>query len=222
MTKVATIDTRRFLALLLIAAMLMAMIPIAVAVLPSGVLASDNAADNEGTVEGGFTLNNDAPTVNSVTLYKHDNVTTTLDMDPTVEYIVQVSVTDLNKLSDLASLYVTIYYDEDGVYDVGQVPTSYSADNAAILKWDGLNTWSIEDGGSTWDISGDCVDPDDLAAQNTFTFQFHFTVGRIARESSHDTNDDAKWMIYAKATDKDAVPGTHALQQANLEMNWYG
>ncbi len=220
MTKVATIDMRRFLALVLIVAMLAAMIPIAVAVLPSGVLASDNAADNEGSVTGGFTLNNGAPVVNSVTLYEHDDTTPATSMDPTVEYIVQVSVTDFNTLADLDSLYVTVYYDEDGAYLLGDVPASGSSDNAAILKWDALDTWTIDDGSSTWDIETDSVDPADLGAQNTFTFKFHFTVGEIGRESSHDDGDNAEWMIYAIATDLTAA--TDDAYQETLEMNWYG
>jgi len=42
MTKVATMDTRRFVTMLLLAAMLIAMIPISMVVLPSGLLAADN------------------------------------------------------------------------------------------------------------------------------------------------------------------------------------
>ena len=220
MTKVATIDTRRFFALLLIAAMLMAMIPIGVAMLPSGVLASDNAADNEASVEGGFALNNGAPVVNSVALYEHDDATTASAMDPTVEYIVQVSVTDTNTLADLDSLYVTVYYDEDGTFNVGQVPGSGSAQDGAILKWDALDTWTIDDGSSTWTIETDSVDPADLAAQNTFTFKFHFKPGEVAKESVHDTDGDAEWMIYAVATDLSTA--TANARQETREMNWYG
>ena len=84
------------------------------AMIPTIVSAADNPADNEASVEGGFALNNGAPVVNSVVLYQHDDTTPATAMDPTVEYIVQVSVTDTNTLADLDSLYVTVYYDGTG------------------------------------------------------------------------------------------------------------
>jgi len=219
MTKVATIDKRRFVHIVIIAAMMLA--TLLAAMIPAVVSGADNEGDNEGEVEGQFSLNNDAPTVNSVTLYEHDDINPAMAMDPTVEYIVQVSVTDLNTLADLDSLYVTVYYDEDDTYDIGDVPVSGSARDGAILKWDDLNTWDIDDGGSTWTIEADSVDPDDLGAQNTFTFEFHFKPGEVAKESSHDVGDNAEWMIYAEATDFGG-PSTHGAHQDGLEMNWYG
>jgi len=218
MTKVATIDKRKVLGLVMVAAMVIA--TLLAAMIPTIVLA-DNPADNEASVEGGFALNNGAPVVNSVALYEHDDTTPALAMDPTVEYIVQVSVTDTNTLADLDSLYVTVYYDEDGTFNVGQVPSSGSAQDGAILKWDALDTWTIDDGTSTWTIETDSVDPTDLLAQNTFTFKFHFKPGEVALESSHDVGDNAEWMIYAKATDFGG-PSTADAYQETLEMNWYG
>jgi len=219
MTKVATIDRRRVLHIVVIAAMVIA--TLLAAMIPTIVSAADSPGDNEASVEGGFSLNNGAPVVNSVTLYEHDNVTTASAMDPTVEYIVQVNVTDPNTLTDLDSLYVTVYYDEDGTFAVGEVPTSGSALNGAILKWDALDTWTIDDGTSTWTIEADCVDPLVLGDQNTFTFCFHFKPGEVALESSHDVGDNAEWMIYAKATDLGG-PSTADAHQETLEMNWYG
>ena len=218
MTKVATIDKRKVLGLVMVAAMVIA--TLLAAMIPTAVLADDVAGDNEGSVEGGFALNNGAPVVNSVALYEHDDATTASAMDPTVEYIVQVSVTDTNTLADLDSLYVTVYYDEDGTFNVGQVPGSGSAQDGAILKWDALDTWTIDDGSSTWTIETDSVDPADLAAQNTFTFKFHFKPGEVAKESVHDTDGDAEWMIYAVATDLSTA--TANARQETREMNWYG
>jgi len=88
-------------------------------------------------------------------------------------------------------------------------------------KWDALNTWSIDDGSSTWTIEADCVDPAVLGNHTTYTFCFHFKPGEVAKESVHDTGGDAEWMIYAKATDLGG-PSTADNHQETLEMNWYG
>ena len=216
MTKVATIDTRRLFALLLIAAMLMAMIPIGVAILPSGVLA---AATENATVGGSFQTNDtdptSTPTVNSVALYTTGNVEIDT-MDPTVESWIKVSVTDNQSLTHLSTIVVTMYYDADGAYNAADRPPAADNQTCAILTWTTPNTFSLDSSmsGGTWELHG--VTPT-LAGQNTGTFEFHVTPGAVAKESASLTPE---WDIYALATDAAALYGDG--YQAGREMTWRG
>jgi hypothetical protein len=214
MTKVATIDMRRVLHLVVIAAMVIAMLLVA-------LMPKTASAATEGSAGGHFHLNNAAPTVDSVALYEHDDNNTALTMDPTVEYIVRVGITDTNQLNDLDKIQVTVYYDADGIYDVGNVLSAGDDQNGAILTWDstGTDNWTIDDGSSSWDIETDSVAPADLSAVSTFTFKFHFTVGSVAKESA-DGGDAAEWHIYAKVWDLSNATGDN--YQENREMDWYG
>jgi hypothetical protein len=215
MTRVATIDTRRFFALLLIAAMLIAMIPIGVAVFPSGVLA---AATENATVGGSFQTNDNdttsTPTV-SVALYTTDNVATNT-MDPTVESWIKVDVTDNQTLEHLTSIVVTMYYDADGAYNADHRPSSADNQTCAILTWTAPNTFSLAGSmsGGTWVLDG--VTPT-LVAMNTGTFVFHVTPGEVAQESA---SLPPEWDIYAIATDAAALTGDG--YQAGREMTWRG
>lgn len=212
MTKVAKIDTRKFVSLLLATAVVV--VSLLLALVPR---ASDAAT--EGNVTGQFGVTLGALTVANPVLYnEYDNATVTT-LDPTSTYVVRVDVTHANTLSFLDNLTVTVYYDADGTFSTGDVPTSGHAQNGVIMTWDGIDNWAIDDGSSSWDIvTAGCVDPTDLGAQNTFTFKFKFTVGTVAKES--DDVVGAEWHIYAKGYDTSANPEDG--YQENLEMNWYG
>jgi hypothetical protein len=214
MTKVATIDTRRVMHIVVIAAMVIA--TLLAAMIPTLVSAADNEADNEGTTGGSFTTDDSSspPLINSVGLYTTGNVSTGA-MDPFVEYWVKVSVTDNQTLEHLASLQVTIYYDADG--DHTPVPTSVNNQTCAIMTWDNVSTtWALTSmpSGSTWSMHAG-VAP--TLTNNTGTFEFHFVPGKVATENA-GSNDE--WDIYAKATDEAAATDEESL--TGLDMNWYG
>jgi len=203
MTKVATIDTRRFLALLLIAAMLIAMIPIGVAVFPSGILAADN-----GTVTCNFTTSNGAPTVNSITL-------SSSTMNPGTAYDITVNVTDNGTVDDIDWITVYLYWDSDGTYND---PTTPAANNnsCAVLQWTKAGGFVLNSGhsGSTWILSGTAP----TMTLSTANWVFHVTVSLVAEQSNIDSS---KWFIHADAND-----GTNpTVDNYNADINevtWYG
>lgn len=155
------------------------------------------------------------PTVNSVSLWDITPAEVTA-MTPQVEYNVKVSVTDNDTLNDLSTVRVTLYYDADGSYSAGEVPSSGNTQTCAILTWTNGSGWSIDPGSNTtWVlVSGSCVAP--TLTNTTGTFEFHFKPGKVATE----TTGSARWHIHARATDSTARSGEN--YQANRTMNWYG
>jgi hypothetical protein len=139
-------------------------------------------------------------------------------MTPQLEFNIKVAITDGNTLSDLSSLKVTIYYDSDGSYSAGEVPTSGNTQTCAILTWTngGSPAWTINpDSDTTWTIETlHCVQPELTATSGIF--EFHFKPGKVAAY----TESPAKWHIYVKATDNAFNTGTGTKQ--NLTMAWYG
>ena len=158
-----------------------------------------------------------APEVTAVGLYETNHTTPVTNMDPQTEYAVKVSVTDYDKLSDLSTVNVTLYHDNDGTYSAGEVPTSGDTQTCAILTCNVGATpgWSIDPSADTsWElVDGNCVQPDlDLTSGD---FWFHFKPGKVATE----TVAPAKWHIHVVADDG-VYTGTG--YQDNREMNWYG
>jgi len=163
-----------------------------------------------------YTPSNNAPSVSSVALWDTEaSPSAATDMTPQVEYNVKVGVTDNDNLSDLSTVKATIFYDSDGSYSAGDVPSSGNTQTAAILTWTNGGGWSIDPSASTtWTIeSGNCVAP--TLTNTTGTFEFHFKPGKVATE----TSGSAKWHIYAKADDGTDTGDNH---QDNRGMNWYG
>lgn len=217
MTKVATIENHRFLAVVLIIAMLAAMIPVAVAVFPGGVLAGDNSTDSSH-ITTYFTTGDIAPVVNGITVTDNSNNAATT-LSPQVEYKIKVDITDNNTLADVASIRVYFYYDADGSY---VQPSSFVADNQtfAVLNWDNVTggTFTLDAGHGTtssWSLHG--VTP--TLSANNGVFEFHVTPSKVAKYSAAG-GDNAQWHIYAVATDIAAATGSNYL--TGLEMNWYG
>jgi hypothetical protein len=212
MTKVATIDARRVLHIVVIAAMMIA--TLLAALIPTVVSAADNPADNEGTTGGSFSTNDSSspPLVNSVDLTDNASVSATA-MDPQTEYYVEVSVTDNQTLEHLTSVELTIWYDADG--DHTPVPTSVDNQTCAIITWTPANTWTLAamGAGSTWSITNGTTP---TLTNNTGTFIFHFTPGKVATENAG--SDD--WDITAVATD--SALGADDESQTGLDMNWRG
>lgn len=212
MTKAATIKNHRILYFVAAAAMVIAM---AMALfLPGVAMAADDSSDNEGTTGGSFTTNDSSspPLVNSVTLT--DNVgAPALAMDPQTEYFVEVSVTDNQTLEHLTSVELTVWYDADG--DHTPVPTSVDNQTCAIITWTPANTWTLTamGAGSTWSITNGTTP---TLTNNTGTFIFHFTPGKVATENAGSED----WDITAVAAD--AAAGEDTGSQTGLDMNWRG
>ncbi len=211
MTKVATIDKRRFVHVLVIAAMMLT--TLLAALIPTVVLA-DNPADNEGITNGSFETDDSSspPAVNEVALTATDNNTADA-MDPTVEYWLHVKVTDNQTLEHLNWIEVTIFYDSDGLDPAA--PSTVDNQTCAIITWTPADTWTMTDmgTGSTWSYDNGTT-PE--LTNNTGWFIFPFTPGKVATENTGSAN----WDIYAYAHDEAGGDGDAFLR--DLDMNWYG
>lgn len=215
MTKAATIESHRFLCLVVLAAMVITMIPVAMAVLPGGVLAGDNSTESSH-VSGDFTVNQGNPVVNSVTLHSHGGGATT-PMSPTTEYEMWVNVTHPNTLESLDTIELKLYYDSDGTYSDAEAQAATANNNScAIITYTnlGTDTWVLSNSSTTWAVASGSEAP--AGTEITGDFKFHFTVSKVARE----TTGAAEWHAYALATDSEAH--THYNHQEGLTMNWYG
>ena len=206
----STIRMRDIMALVVVAAILIAMIPTMV------LTGLARAADN-GTIDVDFQTGTSPPTVDNVTLW--DNTTTIENppMTPLVEYVIRVKVTDGATFDNLTTVKVTLYRDGDGVYNTSDRPTvSDNSQSCAIFTWTKAGSFSIDKpSGSTWELVGaDCPAPN--LGISTGNFDFHFKAGKVAQES---TSGSAEWHIYAVADDgADQNSG----YRTGEEMNWYG
>ena len=204
----STIRMRDILALVVVAAILIAMIP-------TMVFAADDNSNNSDNISVIFTSGNGAPVVDTVTLYNAGDNATETSMDPTVGYSVQVNVTDNNTLNDLTEVKVTIYYNGSGTY--GTVPPNADNKTCGIYTWTPSDNFTMDSTltAGSWLLGATSAAPT-LTASNG-TFKFHFTPGRVATESDN-TSDE--WQIHASVTDNSSQSATN--HQEDLNMNWYG
>jgi len=165
-------------------------------------------------------ISTQSPAVDAVSLYDSTRTTLVSSMDPQIEYAIKVTVTDNNLLSDLRAVKVTLFYDADGTYNAGEVPTAGNSQTCAMLTCNVDDTPSWNEycdptvDGITWTIeSSNCTQPD----LNSITgdFWFHFKPSKIATE----TVNPAKWHIHAVADDGIATSTGH---QDSIDINWYG
>ncbi len=185
----------------------------------SGTPTTASTTISSETGFGDFSIGNphSPSTISSVALYQADHVTSVSAMSPQIEYAVKVTVNHPNTLAILNSVRVTIFYDSDGIYSAGDVPTSGNSQTSAVLTCmvGGTPSWNIDPGANTtWSIiTANCVQP--ALANTTGDFWFHFKPGKVATA----TTGNARWHIYSRAIS----PGGSAVNyQDNRTMNWYG
>jgi hypothetical protein len=214
MTKVATIDTRRFFALLLIAAMLIAMIPIGVAVFPYSVL-----ADNETFVGGDFEVNDGDFFIGSVEIWTTGgSPSLETSIAPHLEYHVKVDVTDTNGMNTLDNVTVVLFYETDGEIVTDNAMGSDDSQTQATFEWMSGGDFAVVGPTGTWDCEpaggiGSVVPT--LAGQTGGVFEFHITVGDVATQ----TGTTSRWFAYAYASD----PFSDGYEFGSaLTMQWYG
>ena len=209
MTKVATIDTRRFLALLLIAAMLMATLLAAIA--PKVAFGATN-----GSLTGSIILGNGIINVDNVTVWTTGgSPAETTSMTPHSDYHVKIGVSNSNTMNDLTTVSFILFYDSDGTYTDNEEVGGNAAATHATFTWTNSTDTFAKDGPTgTWS----CNTTDSLApsmgAPNGI-FEFHITTGDVATE----TVGAAHWHIHAVATDGTSPDDGTKL---NLTMQWYG
>ena len=160
----------------------------------------------QGNITGTFGING-APTVNSVSL-------TPTGLTPQIQYTVSVSISDPDTINDLSTLVLKLYYDANGTTNETEfngISPDANAQNSAVITWTatapGATTYTgsaaLAPAGTTWAL-GTSTLPQDAAGPGTgdfglttFTFQFVFTVGKVATQ----TVNPARWQVAVKATD---------------------
>jgi len=157
------------------------------------------------------------PTIGTVALWTTGgSPVETTSLTPQVEFNIKIPVTDNASFSDLVTVNATLYYDSDGTYSEGEVPTSGNTQTCAILTWTkSTNTLTIDSGsGSSWAVNNSSSIFPSLSGTSG-TFEFHFKPGKVATQ----TTGSAKWHIDVKATD--SIPNTGTGTKQNLTMAWY-
>lgn len=189
---------------------------LAVLALAAGLVPSLAYAAQEGTIPGAFVLGNIAPTVGTISIYEAGNGIVSV-LSPQTEYYIRVPITDSNSLDDLATITVTLYYDADGVYHIGDMSSSGNTQTCAIMTWTNLgDSWTIDAGGgsTTWSIiTANCSAPSMLAT--TGNFDFHFKLGKVAMA----TEGGSEWHVYAIARDSTDSGNNNA---QDYSVSWYG
>jgi hypothetical protein len=215
MTKVATIDTRRVLHIVVIAAMVIATL------LAMIVPRLAQAAESQGTT-GTFDIGSTPPVITEVaTLYSAAHGATVTQMTPQLEYAVKVTVADSGTIHDLATVEVTILYDDrDGGVDDNvthmpangtQVSVTYTCTVGDTPSWS--QTPAHDDATCTWEnITATSVQPP--AGDPSGDFYFNFKPGKVATEATD-------WDIYVVAKDHDNVVDTW-YDGGDYDMMWYG
>jgi hypothetical protein len=139
-------------------------------------------------------------------------------MTPQVQYDARVKVADANGKTDLTTIVVKLWYDA-----TGGTPTegefaaaAANTQTCAIITWtESGSTFVIQPAASTTWSLGTCVAPADLTGE----FQFKFTVGKVATE----TTGSANWQIAAKVTDdSSATAFGYDTDTGTNDVNWYG
>jgi len=174
------------------------------------------AATDTGVVPGSFTLGNVAPTIVSIALYDVAN-SPAATMDPQSEYYLRLQINDPNSMADLTMIQVYLYYDADGSYSYGTMPSAGQSDNCAVFTWYESGLFTMDAGTSTtWSlVTANCSAPSMLAT--TGYFDFHFVPGKAALANEGAKGD--QWHVYAIVHD---ATNSGTLYLTGKTMNWYG
>jgi len=139
-------------------------------------------------------------------------------MTPQTEYTINVTVTDTDGYSDIASVVLKLYYDSDTTTDQTEFDTKTTADaqTLAYITWTSGGGFVLtEETGSSWEI-GNCETPVGGDLANPFIFKI--TPGKVS--STADNSIDC-WQIAALVTDNSSNTGWDA-DDERAAMNWYG
>jgi hypothetical protein len=181
------------------------------------------ANDSNSIMEIQFTVQQDAiyntpPSMTYVKLYNSGGSAEVTAMTPQTAYDVKVKVADADGKADLTTIVVKLWYDADGSTPTEGEFTAAAANTqtCAIITWtESGGTFAIQPAASTTWALGSCIAPADL----TGDFEFKFTVGKVATE----TTGSANWQIAAKVTDDSSQTAFgYDTDTATNDMNWYG
>jgi hypothetical protein len=207
MTKVATIDRRRFLGLVMVAAMVVT--TLLAAMLPALVSAADT-----GTMSGSFALGNSAPTIDEVLVVSHaDNSTALTSITPQTEFIIKVQITDANTWADLTTCNVTIFYDSNSDNSTADIPAVSATDCALDVFDQDASTFTLTPGSTTWSAASGSTYSASTVQQGWICY--HIVPGKIARQTTKD------WDLYVSVQDDEGGTAT-SYSAKDLQMNFYG
>jgi len=211
MTKVATIDTRKVLGLVMVAAMVI--VTVMAMIVPKVAM----AAENEG-IGGSFTIGNEAPVLTeAATLYNAAHGSTVTQMTPQTEYSIKVTVSDTGTLDDLNTIVVKIAMDGDNDDDYSNLPAADTQTSFVMTCTVGSTPGWVGNPNSstTWSIVSDnCVQPSLTGPGGDF--YFNFIPGKVATE-------DDDWDVYIVVTDDSAQTDTYYdVATGEYDMLWYG
>lgn len=207
MTKVATIQMRKSLSLVMVAALIVT--ALLVALMPRGASAADT-----DTMDGSFTLGNSAPTIDQVIVVAAtDNGTPVTSVTPQLSYWVKVQVTDANTLADLTTCNVTLFYDADDDDDAGDIPSENTTHAAKISLNENTSAFTLTPAATTWAEGGDSWRAGATAQQGWLIFDFF--VGKIAWQAADN------WDVYVSVQDDEGGTDTE-YSAKDLTMNFYG
>jgi len=166
------------------------------------------------------------PTVDSVSLV-------VTEMTPQMDYTASVTVSDLNTMNDMGTVVLKLWYDGDGGVPLESEFDAMAADAqaCAVITWTAddpggtaysgsaalepaSTTWAL--GESTLPQAGEGGTPGDFAL-TSFTFEFTFTVGKVATE----TLAQARWQVAARVTDS-ADASDFNYDSTSADMSFYG
>jgi len=148
-----------------------------------------------------------------------DEPVVTSSMTPQSQAWVNVTITDNNKLSDLSTVEVVLFYDADGSYTNPGASPSPDTQTLAIMTWYASNdTFTIQSGSpSTWSINN-TTSTHPVLTGTTGDWKFSFQPSKVATE----TVAPAKWFAKVTATDKASASGSNNNSATGSTMNFYG
>lgn len=139
-------------------------------------------------------------------------------INPQTEYTINVTVTDADGYSDIASVVFKLYYDSDTATNQTEFDekTTANAQTLAYITWTSGGGFVLsEETGSSWAM-GSCSTPSGGDLANPFIFKI--TPGKVS--STADNSTDC-WQIAALVTDNGSETAWDA-DNERAEMNWYG
>ncbi len=178
-------------------------------------------AESNGYVDGTFTTGSNTPVV-TVNLYDADGSDEiTGSLTPQTTYTAKVNVTDADGLTNLASVTLKVWYDDNVTSWSGVENDEFNAYSSLAARTGIIYTWTAsggftfnEESNSTWD-NVSATAPTVLPGE----FVFKFTVGKVANQTTAGNT----WRVGVQVVDQDGPPAhtVYAYDSHALAMNSY-
>jgi hypothetical protein len=173
---------------------------IAIVIISIAVLSIQNTAADSENVNISVTVNNKAPDVTN-------NTVGPLTIDPEVQYTINATVSDNNKLSDIQTIVIKLYYGTDSSgngrnYYTWTWTNPSPGTNPAVADFTNAANWAANVATSYISTTNVTIAPND----KDVTFDLNWQVSGIARPTATDY-----WHYHIEATDS-ANPAVSSAQ----------